>query len=236
MVNTQPYLVVSGVFGPTIQGEGPAAGRHAAFIRLMGCNLTCSWCDTPYTWDGKNFDLKSEGTRMLWEDVIDRVLETGARLVVITGGEPLLQQVYSGWRDLLRGLKEAGLTVHIETNGTVVPSSVTLDCVDQFVVSPKLPNAGMPLKRTVNAKALRMLKNRSAHFKFVCRDVSDVVLVHDLIREHSIPSRRTWIMPEGKTAPEICDHLAQIADTAVLHGFNITSRLHILAWGDERGR
>lgn len=61
-------LVVSEVFGPTHQGEGPHAGQLCAFVRLMGCNLSCSWCDTPYTWDASRYDLKAEGHRMTVED------------------------------------------------------------------------------------------------------------------------------------------------------------------------
>ena len=229
-------LVVNEIFGPTVQGEGPAAGRIAVFIRLMGCNLTCSWCDSKQTWDARTHDLRAESRHMTVEEILKSIEGVNARLVILTGGEPLLQQHRRAFRDLLRHLHGAGITVHVETNGTVVPNAVAQDMIDQFVVSPKLPNAGMPSARTVNPQALKILRSRNAHFKFVCRNADDVEAATRIVVTHRLPSRRVWIMPEGETAAEVCDHLAQVADMAVLNGFNISPRLHILAWGNERGR
>lgn len=235
-MTAQPYLTVSEVFGPTMQGEGPAAGRPCAFIRLMGCNLTCSWCDTPYTWDARRFNLRDEGHRMHWEDILAKVVSMRVRLVVVSGGEPLLHQHFTGWRDLLRGLKAAGINVHVETNGTVIPNSVTADNVTQFIVSPKLKHAGMPLSRTISTPTLRRLNGLGAHFKFVCRTALDVDQVGTVTETARIPARRVWVMPEGTDPKTVCDHLSQVAQPAIDRGFNVTSRLHVLAWGDERGR
>lgn len=229
-------LVVNEVFGPTVQGEGPAAGRVCGFVRLMGCNLTCTWCDTKQTWDARTHDLRAESKHMTAQEVFKAVEAMNVRLVILTGGEPLLQQHRTAFRDLLRLLHAAGIQVHVETNGTVIPNAVTADLVDQFVVSPKLPNAGMDGTRTIKPHALKALRLQDAHFKFVCRTDDDVVAVARIAVGNRLPARRVWIMPEGITAAEVCDHLAQVADMAILHGFNITPRLHILAWGNERGR
>lgn len=229
-------LVVNEVFGPTVQGEGPAAGRIAGFVRLMGCNLTCTWCDTKQTWDASTHDLRAESKHMTAQEVFKEVQGMNVRLVILTGGEPLLQQHRAAFRDLLRLLHGAGISVHMETNGTVIPNAVTADLVDQFVVSPKLTNAGMDAERTIKSYALKEFRLQDAHFKFVCRTAEDVVAVARIVVGNHLPARRVWIMPEGVTASAVCDHLAQVADMAVLHGFNVTPRLHILAWGDERGR
>lgn len=229
-------LVVNEVFGPTVQGEGPAAGRVAGFVRLMGCNLTCTWCDTKQTWDARTFDLRAESEHITAQEIFKAVQGMNVRLVILTGGEPLLQQHRAAFRDLLRLLHGAGISVHVETNGTVIPDDVTADLVDRFVVSPKLANAGMPEEKVINPRALAALRDRDAHFKFVCRTADDVVSVARIVVSNHLPARRIWIMPEGTTAAAVCDHLAQVADMAVLHGFNITPRLHVLAWGNERGR
>ena len=202
----------------------------------MGCNLTCSWCDTKQTWDAKAYDLRAESRHMTAQEIFKEVRAMNVRLVILTGGEPLLQQHRTAFRDLLRLLHGAGISVHVETNGTVVPNSVTADLIDQFVVSPKLLNAGMDDTRTIKPYALKALRDLHAHFKFVCRTDDDVASVARIVVGNRLPARRVWIMPEGITAAAVCDHLAQVADMAVLHGFNITPRLHILAWGDERGR
>src|SRR5687768_9454687 len=97
-------LVVSEVFGPTWQGEGPSLGRRAGFVRLGRCNLACSWCDTPYTWDWDRFDPAVELTRMSVDAIADRIASMEVPLVVITGGEPLLQQ--SHLAPLLRRLRD----------------------------------------------------------------------------------------------------------------------------------
>ena len=70
-------LPVSEVFGPTIQGEGPHAGRRVYFVRLGGCNLSCSWCDSAYTWDGETYDLREELTPSTALDVLARLHELG---------------------------------------------------------------------------------------------------------------------------------------------------------------
>jgi 7-carboxy-7-deazaguanine synthase len=229
-------LVVNEIFGPTVQGEGPAAGRIAGFIRLMGCNLTCSWCDTKQTWDARAYDLRAEARHMTAVEIMKQVQAMNVRLVILTGGEPLLQQNREAFRHLLRLLHAVGIQVHVETNGTVVPGVIAREGVDQFVVSPKLMNAGMPMEKTINPRALGVLRDRDAHFKFVCRTEDDVLAVARIVVQNHIPARRVWVMPEGITAAAVCDHLARIADMSVLHGFNITPRLHVLAWGSERGR
>ncbi|MDP9441218.1 MAG: 7-carboxy-7-deazaguanine synthase QueE, partial [Actinomycetota bacterium] len=85
-------LVVSEVFGPTFQGEGPSIGRRAGFVRLGRCNLACTFCDTPYTWRWEDHDPAAELTRRNVAGVVADLEGMGVELVVVTGGEPLLQQ------------------------------------------------------------------------------------------------------------------------------------------------
>jgi len=85
-------LTVNEVFGPTFQGEGPFAGQNAMFVRLFGCSLRCRWCDTAWTWDAARFELAAEQHPMSVPGILDQLRPHRPGLVVITGGEPLLQQ------------------------------------------------------------------------------------------------------------------------------------------------
>jgi 7-carboxy-7-deazaguanine synthase len=90
----------------SIQGESSFAGRRCAFIRLTGCNLRCSWCDTPHAFTG--------GQRMALPEIIEKTLALQTPLVLVTGGEPLLQAATPA---LMAQLCDAGKTVLIETSG-----------------------------------------------------------------------------------------------------------------------
>ncbi|HEX8632454.1 MAG TPA: 4Fe-4S cluster-binding domain-containing protein, partial [Catenuloplanes sp.] len=102
-------LLVAETFGPTFQGEGPSAGQQAMFVRLSRCNLSCPGCDTPFTWDTTRFDLRIHTSRRTPEAVAAWALAASTPLVVITGGEPLLQQ--EPLLPLVTTLTEAGRRV-----------------------------------------------------------------------------------------------------------------------------
>lgn len=116
--------VVKEIFGPTLQGEGAHAGRPCVFLRFAVCNLACTWCDT---------DFRPEGaSRLGADDIVRRLVELdvhGARMVVVTGGEPALQ-----WdATLAAAVAGAGFRAHMESNGTRA-----LDApVDWLTISPK---------------------------------------------------------------------------------------------------
>lgn len=235
-VPTARTLVVSEVFGPTIQGEGPAAGRCCSFVRLGGCNLTCDWCDTPYTWDAPNHDLRAGLIRRPVADITAVLEDHGTDIVVLTGGEPLLHQRQQGWQLLLDWLHLTGRQVHVETNGTIVPSDQTLERVAQFVVSPKLANSGEGLDRRYHPGALGVLRDHGADFKFVCRTEGDVAEAAALVCANLIWPGHVWIMPEGTSGEAVADGLRRLAPRAIGFHFNLTGRMHTTIWGDERGR
>lgn len=237
MSGERPSLVVSEIFGPTVSGEGPTLGQRCAFLRLGGCNLDCSWCDSAWTWDASRFDLRAELRRMPADEIVGRLLATGTKFVIVSGGEPLLQQRYAGWNAVLRGLTGAGVRVEVETNGTVEPTAETARMLTRFTVSPKLAHSGVAEDKRVSPVALKaLMATGKAAFKFVCVTAADVAEAVDLVRAHGIPGRRVWVMPEGRDSAALCRHLGVIADPAIAAGFNVTTRLHVHAWGDERGR
>lgn len=228
-------LLVAETFGPTLQGEGPNCGRQALFVRLSRCNLSCPSCDTPYTWDWRRFDVVTETHRLTATDIVGWALGYPTELVVVTGGEPLLQQ------DLLVPLVTAlagvGRRVEVETNGTIVPAAALVDAVSGFNVSPKLASfaAAGDARRRINPEALRALvATGRAVFKFVASRVADLDEIADLQREFDL--RPVWVMPEGTTTERLLEVMRALADEVVARGWHLSTRLHVMLWGDARGR
>src|SRR6185503_1731335 len=113
-------LKVSEIFA-SIQGEGPSAGAPSVFLRLAQCNLHCAWCDTKYTWDWTTYRFEDEVRTESVSAVAVRLRAHSEQRLVVTGGEPLLQE--EALFELFRLLDErARYVVEIETNGTIAPS------------------------------------------------------------------------------------------------------------------
>lgn len=229
---------VNEVFGPTYQGEGPRAGQPAVFVRLSGCNLDCAWCDTPYTWDwtGKNGRAFSREAETHVRDVaeladeLERLADGRARLLVVTGGEPLLQQ--TALRALILRSTWAQ-HVEVETNGTIEPSLPTLV---EFRVSPKLRHSGVAEGTAKRFDRVRELLGYGGVLKFVCATVDDLHEVDAFVAQVGADPSRVWVMPEGTNAARILAGAHAIADAALARGYNLSTRLHVLLWGDARAR
>jgi 7-cyano-7-deazaguanosine (preQ0) biosynthesis protein QueE len=228
-----PTLVVSEVFGPTVQGEGPSLGRRAAFLRLGRCNLDCTWCDTPFTWDWDRYDPATELHERSVDSVVEEIVPMGVDRVVVTGGEPLLQQ--RRMLPFLEAAAQRGWAVEVETNGTLAPTPDTARLVTQFNVSPKLANSGVAPERAIDADALAALRaSGKAAFKFVATSEADLDEVQALVDAHGLDP--VWIMPEGVTPDAVLAGGRALADAVTARGWHLTTRLHVLLWGDERGR
>lgn len=236
-MTSAPSVVVSEVFGPTLQGEGPSLGLRAGFVRLGGCNLHCTWCDTPYTWDATRYDLHAEMTRRPTADIVAQVDAMHPAVVVVTGGEPLLWQHKPGWAPLIGGL--AGIApVEIETNGTQVPTFT--ENIARYTVSPKLAHAGDLLEDRIAPAALQafsdLARRGRAVLKIVVRTPGDVHTAGELARSIGWPLRSAYVMPEGTDAATLTRRHAELADAVQVEGLNMTTRLHVYAWGTERAR
>ena len=157
----------------SIQGESTYAGKPCVFVRLAGCDLRCSWCDTPYAF--------SEGQKMSIESVLQQVNSYGAPLVEVTGGEPLLQEdVYP----LMERLVESGRTVLLETGGHIDVSRVPGAVVK--VLDVKCPGSG----ETDNVEWGNL--DRLGAFdevKFVVRDRRDYEFARDITTRHALDRR-----------------------------------------------
>lgn len=223
----------------SIQGEGISAGVPSVFVRLAECNLRCDFCDTRYTWDWSQFDKAKETIEVSEDAVLARVLElagTTTRNVVITGGEPLLQQHHLV--ELIAALRERGFDVEIETNGAIEPEAGLHDLVSRWNVSPKLENSGNKKSARLRSGPLTWFAAaRNASFKFVVAAQSDLDEVQEIVKQFGIPNGRVILMPEGQDPKTITARGAWLAELAASRGYRFSTRLHVLLWGGtERGR
>lgn len=219
----------------SIQGEGVSAGTPAVFLRLATCNLACSWCDTRYTWDWKNFDRDREVVALERKETERRIVEFGLSNLVVTGGEPLLQQ--HELSALLASLSERRWRVEVETNGTITPSVEMVRHVAQWNVSPKISGSGNEIGRREVPFALSSFAARdNAYFKFVIVEPGDVGEASDLASRYGVPPERVVLMPEGVTSRVLNERGEWLAEECSVRGFRFSTRLHIHLWGNERGR
>lgn len=171
-MSKEDTLVIHEIYA-SIQGESTFAGLPCTFVRTTGCNLRCTWCDTPQAFYG--------GTRMARRDVLDKALATGTKLVELTGGEPLLQP---GVIPLLRELCDAGRTVLLETSGEA----------DVSRVDPRVHKI-MDLKAPGSGESSRNRWSNLAHIgardeiKFVLADRADYEWMRDAIGTHDLATR-----------------------------------------------
>jgi 7-carboxy-7-deazaguanine synthase len=240
---TDPFetqLSVSEIFGPTIQGEGASQGRAVVFLRLGLCNLDCSWCDTPYTWDwtgknGKIYIKENELNKWTIRDILDRLSDAAGPFVdrlVISGGEPLLQQ-----KRLAHLVKEWDGPVEIETNGTIIPSETLVEEGVQFNCSPKLSNSGIKYEDRIIPEVLYEIGQAFSFFKFVVdteEDIREVDAIMDLVLNIHDQSR-IFLMPQGIDSATIKSKLPWVMTQAAKRGWSVSPRLHTLAFEQKRG-
>lgn len=226
-------LELSEIFS-SVQGEGLSAGAPALFVRLALCNLRCTWCDTKYTWDFKHYDYDREVRTVSAEEVARRIAQAPERRVVITGGEPLLQQ--RALAPLLRRIP-ADVYVEVETNGTLLPNEVLTARVDQWNVSPKLAHSGESEARRAKLDVLAAFSRTGrANLKLVIRDELDLPEVEALVARSGFPRDAVLLMPQGATTGEYLERAERVKALCEAQGYRFSPRLHVLRWGGARGR
>ena len=242
-------LKVNEIFD-TFQGEGSNIGMPCTFLRLSICNLHCKWCDTAYTWnfgkgDGveerfgsKTYKMSEEVKDLETREVAKILKEHNVQNLVISGGEPMLQQaalieMFEHMRDHLAFFPKH---IEIETNGTI-PLWKNFDAwIAQINCSPKLASSGNDLKARYRPEVLRAYRDTGkACFKFVVTSEEDLQEIIDIIEMVGIPQDMVYLMPQGKTKEEQETFQAKVAEIATANGFNFSPRLHVLLYGNKRG-
>jgi 7-carboxy-7-deazaguanine synthase len=218
----------------SIQGEGALVGVPSVFIRTSGCNLRCTWCDTPYT------SWKPDGEDLSVEQIADGVAGFRASHVVITGGEPMIAPEMVR---LSRILHEAGHHITIETAGTVYAPVVC----DLMSISPKLSNS-VPYEREGGSWAAqherlryqpdvlkRLIREYSYQLKFVVTSPGDLDEIHEIRDNLSAERERIILMPEGTSRELLRERGLWLTEVCKTNGYRYSPRLHIDLWGDKRG-
>lgn len=235
----------------SIQGEGKGMGTPSVFVRTSLCNLHCIWCDTDYTWNWigtrfqhlndrqpgyQKFDKKDWIAACSIPEVAALVVAHPCLNVILTGGEPMLQQ--PALTILMQHLRQANpaYRFEVETNGTLVPTPEFEAQIDQYNVSPKLENSNNPRKLREKPAVYRAFaQNPKAHFKFVVAEKNDLAEVLEIVHRYEIPSEKVWLMPEGSTRQTLARRRMWLVEVCKTHGFRYTDRLHVQIWGSKKG-
>jgi len=226
-------LKVSEIFY-SIQGEGSLIGIPSVFVRTSGCNLRCTWCDTPYTY------WNPEGDDLSLDDIEAAVTRFRASHVVLTGGEPMISPQIM---ELAAKLHAARFHITIETAGTVY---LPLHC-DLISISPKLSNS-TPHERDSGRWATQHERLRfqpdvlrrltSAYpfqLKFVVSSPGDLAEVEVVRDTCEAPASSIILMPEGIDRETLRERGVWLAEICKERGYRFSPRLHIDLWGDRRG-
>jgi 7-carboxy-7-deazaguanine synthase len=215
----------------SVQGEGILAGVPSVFVRTSGCNLRCSWCDTPYT------SWKPEGEEMSIDAIAARVASfPAARHAVITGGEPMIA---NGVVELSEKLHAAGLHITVETAGTVF---APVAC-DLMSISPKLANSTPEgvfhdrheQLRLQPAVLRKLTESYDYQLKFVVANECDLAELQTVAALVNAPPEKIVLMPEGTTGNVLSERGVWIAELCKQYGYRFSPRLHVYLWGSKRG-
>jgi 7-carboxy-7-deazaguanine synthase len=217
----------------SIQGEGKLVGVPSVFVRASGCNLRCSWCDTPYA------SWKPEGQNVAVAEIVRQVESFESKHVVVTGGEPMIMPEI---RELCAALRERRKHITIETAATVFESVA----VDLASISPKLSNStphdseftANHEKMRLNTAVMQRFIDESPDFqlKFVVSAERDLEEIHEILRKlQSWEPSDVLLMPEGIDTATLESRAGWIAEVCKKTGFRFCQRLHVQLYGNTRG-
>lgn len=222
----------------SIQGEGPSVGTPAVFLRMQGCNLDCghlggTWrCDTEAVW--------KKGTPQPIPTFFDSFMaqyhaafDAGAHLI-ITGGEPLLQQgALIEWLSLFNDLP----FIEVETNGTICPKNPLQHMVSQWNVSLKLSNSGEKKTKRITQDAIDWFANtNNAIYKFVVfdpHDIDDIFATFGWVND--VPITRRFLMPAADSKAAVESLYPTVIEWCKNRGFCLGQRFHLSVWNQTTG-
>ncbi|TFB18546.1 7-carboxy-7-deazaguanine synthase QueE [Filobacillus milosensis] len=233
------------IFGPTIQGEGMVVGRKTMFVRTAGCDYSCSWCDSAFTWDGS---AKDEIERLTAEDIFARLKEIGGNQfdhVTVSGGNPALLKKLHELIDLLH---EAGIEVALETQGSRWQEWFT--DIDDLTISPKPPSSKMLTDWGILDDIVARLRegDRLSHTSLKVVIFNDEDLAYAEKVHERYPNLPFYLQVgndelEENQAPNLAQHLLdryewlinRVVESSKLNKVRVLPQVHALVWGNKRG-
>ncbi|MFB1080957.1 7-carboxy-7-deazaguanine synthase QueE [Jeotgalibacillus sp. JSM ZJ347] len=231
------------IFGPTVQGEGMVIGQKTMFVRTAGCDYSCSWCDSAFTWDGS---AKDEIKRMTAEEIYNELKETGKDLfnhVTISGGNPALLKNLAELIDLLH---EEGIQVALETQGSIWQDWFW--DIDDLTLSPKPPSSKMkPNMGILDDIILKLREGKNDYsLKVVIFDELDLAYAEDLHKRYpgvpfylQVGNDQVHEERDEQLIPNLISRyewlIDQVMENPQLNQVRVLPQLHTYVWGNKRG-
>lgn len=251
--NPDHCLYVSEQFGPTLQGEGLTAGMPSYFLRLTACNLSCGRKNTSHQYDGTmledatwvcdTIEVFRNGVKKTTQQIVDGFdkafiadMKYQRAHLVITGGEPLLQQKsIVNFIVVLTSLCEGNFPfVEVETNGTIMPEHEMMQFVSLWNVSPKLSNSGMEHSKRVFPNVIMQLNALNSCFKFVVERKRDLMELEVEYLEN-IDHDKVMLMPAASEKTALENLSEWVAKHCIERRWKFSGRLQIQIWNKKTG-
>lgn len=233
------------IFGPTIQGEGMVVGQKTMFVRTAGCDYSCSWCDSSFTWDGSGKQLIVQMTaEEIWSE-LKRLGGNGFSFVTISGGNPALLRNLDM---LIATLKDNNIKIGVETQGSKWQD--WLYDIDELTISPKPPSSGMTTDFSMLSDILGKLRNRNSNqhtsLKIVVFNEEDYTYAKQVHAQYpNIPfylqvgNDDITSMDNAQLISHLLNKYQSLIDRVMideeLKDVKVLPQLHALVWGNKRG-
>ena len=231
-------IPVAEIFGPTIQGEGPNTGLKSIFVRVVGCDFKCEWCDSKFAWTSTD-KTKNYTEQDLAGEILNKCISTNTSHVILTGGNPCLYD-FSYIIDILH---ENNITVDIETQGSILPK--WLNKLDLVVISPKAPSSKQKdVYEDIN-KWLNVYCNTSVAIKIPVFNDADIEFVnkyYSLVKQYNVKLYinvgNTNTKEDGDISKRVLQDyrilIEKICNSSMKKVY-IMPQVHTLVWGNKQG-
>ncbi len=234
-------IPVMEIFGPTIQGEGMVIGQKTMFVRTGGCDYSCAWCDSSFTWDGS-----AKSTLMEAEAIVAKLKEIGGTMfshVTISGGNPA---IHKGIGQLISLLHEEGWKVAVETQGSFWQEWMLQ--IDDVTISPKPPSSKMETDFSKLDYYIERLSEAGSNFslKVVVFDDEDFMFAEKVHKRYQnapfflqVGNEHITETDDRQLVQILLNRYEWLIDKAMMseamNGAKVLPQLHALVWGNKRG-